>query len=224
MRPIRKEVLRDKIFDVLRDLILVGELKPGERIVESTLAARLGVSRAPMREALGRLAGDGLVRFEPHHGAYVTRLSEKELRDFFEIRETLETLAAKKIRASLRPEKEARLRAAMTALEKAARRKDLRAFVDADHAFHRTIWQLSENHTLEETLAGLTARYFAYGLIRDLPHASAYRFGPLTAEHAEMTRLILEGTPAEIDAGYRKVFGGFLEYLLRRFAETEGAP
>src|SRR5262245_61772458 len=129
MRPIRKEVLRDKVFEVVRDMILAGELRPGERIVESVLASRLGVSRAPMREALGRLAGDGLVRLEPHHGAYVTRLSEQELRDFFEIRETLETLAAKKIRASLRPEKEARLRAALATMQKAGRRKDMRAFV-----------------------------------------------------------------------------------------------
>src|SRR5262245_9446307 len=216
--PLRKEILRDKVFDLLRDWILTGTLEPGARIVESSLAAQLQVSRAPLREAMALLAHQGLVRVTPHHGAFVTRLSEAEIRDFFEIREVLETHAARKIRAALTPEKKARLGGALAALEKAARRKDIRAFVEADHAFHRTIWQLSGNRHLEDTLGGISARFFGYNLIRDLPHAQRFRFAGLAAEHAEMARLVLEGTPAEIDAGYRKLFAGFLSYLLERLA------
>jgi DNA-binding GntR family transcriptional regulator len=210
-------VLRDKIVGVVREWILTGVLKPGERVVESTLASRLGVSRAPFREALWLLAHDGLVRLEPNKGAYVTHLDEDEIRDFFELREVLETHAAKKIRARLTPEKERRLRAALAALEEAARRRDMRAFVEADHAFHRTIWRLCDNRHVEEVLGGVSARYFSYGLVRDLPHAGEYRFRPLVREHAEMVRLIVAGSPAEIEAGFRRLFAGFLEYLLERF-------
>jgi len=91
---IRKEVLRDKICDVLKGWILDGTLQPGERIVELTLSRKLDVSRAPLREALWLLARQGLVHIRAHHGATVTQLSEQDIREIFEIRETLETRAA----------------------------------------------------------------------------------------------------------------------------------
>src|SRR6516162_10701169 len=98
---IEKEVLRDKIGDVLRGWILDGKLQPGERIVELTLARELNVSRAPLREALWLLARQGLVEIRAHHGAFVTQLSEQDIREIFEIRETLETRAALRIHARL---------------------------------------------------------------------------------------------------------------------------
>src|SRR5258708_28453435 len=92
---IEKEVLRDKIGDVLRGWILDGELKPGERIVELTLSRKLNVSRAPLREALWQLARQALVHIRAHHRAYVTQLPGRDIPETFEIRELLETHAAK---------------------------------------------------------------------------------------------------------------------------------
>src|SRR5688572_25622965 len=114
---IQKEVLRDKIFDVLKGWILDGTLKPGERIVELTLSRKLDVSRAPLREALWLLARQGLVQIRAHHGAYVTQLSEQDIREIFEIRETLETRAALKIRARLDPHVTSVLKEALAELE-----------------------------------------------------------------------------------------------------------
>ena len=88
--PIRKEVLRDKIAAVIRGWILDGTLKPGERVVELEVAAKLKVSRAPIREALWLLARHGLVQISAHRGATVTQLSAEDIRDIFEIREALE--------------------------------------------------------------------------------------------------------------------------------------
>src|SRR4029077_5171694 len=82
---IQKEVLRDKICDVLKGWILDGTLKPGERIVELTLARKLEVSRAPLREALWLLSRQGLVQIRAHHGTTVTQLSEQDIREIFEI-------------------------------------------------------------------------------------------------------------------------------------------
>src|SRR5258708_39839428 len=98
---IQKEVLRDKICDVLKGWILDGTLKPGERIVELTLGRKLEVSRAPLREALRLLSRQGLVQIRAHHGATVTQLSEQDIREIFDIREALETRAALKIHARL---------------------------------------------------------------------------------------------------------------------------
>ncbi len=215
--PLRRELLKEKIAAAIRGWILEGELKPGQRVVELAAAARLGVSRAPLREALLLLEREGLVRTSPHHGATVTRLDAREIREIFEIREALETLAARRLRAGLDPARRERLRDALRALEDAARAKDMRRFSEADLAFHRTIWELSGNRHLEEALAGLSTRFFGYELIRDLPRARAFRFDAMAREHRAMARAVLEGSDREVETVFRRAFRVFLDYVLERF-------
>jgi len=220
---IQKEVLRDKICDVLKGWILDGTLKPGERIVELTLSRKLEVSRAPLREALWLLARQGLVHIRAHHGAYVTQLSEQDIREIFEIREALEIRAALKIRSRLDPSVKAALQHALAELEEACRARDIRRFSAADLKFHKTLWSLAGNRHLQDILHDLSTRFFGYELIRDLPHAAKFRFDLMADEHRKLVKLILEGSEREIEAGFRKAFAGFLEYVLVRFSETPAA-
>ena len=221
---IHKEVLRDKIFEVLKTWILDGTLKPGERIVEYTLASRLNVSRAPLREALWLLSNRGLVTIKAHHGTFVTQLSEQDILDIFEVREALETCAARKIRASLTPEKRDQLRKAMAELENAGQERDMARFSDADHAFHGALAALCENRHIEGALRDLSARFFGYELIRDVPHAEIFRFDDMVRDHRRMIELILKGDERAIDEGYRAIFAGFREHLLERFRSHQERP
>jgi DNA-binding GntR family transcriptional regulator len=220
---IQKEVLRDKICDVLKGWILDGTLQPGERIVELTLSRKLEVSRAPLREALWLLARQGLVHIRAHHGAYVTQLSEQDIREIFEIREALEIRAALKIRSRLSPSVKAALQQALAELEEACKARDIRRFSAADLKFHKALWELAGNRHLQDILHDLSTRFFGYELIRDLPHSEKFRFDIMADEHRKMVRLILEGTEREIEAGFRKAFAGFLEYVLVRFSEKPPA-
>jgi DNA-binding GntR family transcriptional regulator len=221
-RLVRKEVLRDKIAKVLREWILNGTLKPGDRIVEYVLARRLRVSPTPLREALWLLSREGLVEIHTHRGAVVTRLSDRDIREIFTIRELLETHAAKMIRATLTPVKQRRLEAAARELDEAARARDIASFSAADHAFHETLWELSENRHLPEILREISSRFFSYELMRDLPHGKQFRFDAMADEHRALVEVILTGTDEEIEAGFRKAFAVFLTYVLERFGE--GAP
>jgi DNA-binding GntR family transcriptional regulator len=216
---IEKEVLRDKICDVLKGWILDGTLKPGERIVELTLSRKLEVSRAPLREALWLLSRQGLVQIRAHHGATVTQLSEQDIREIFEIRELLETHAAKKIRASANAGTKDALQRALADLEDACRKRDIRLFSAADLRFHQTLWELGGNRHLQEVLNDLSTRFFGYELIRDLPHAAKFRFDLMADEHRKLVKLILEGNDREIEAGFKKAFAGFLDYVLVRFSD-----
>jgi DNA-binding GntR family transcriptional regulator len=220
---IQKEVLRDKICDVLKGWILDGTLKPGERIVELTLARKLEVSRAPLREALWLLARQGLVHIRAHHGAYVTQLSEQDIREIFEIREALEIRAALKIHGRLDASVKATLQHALAELEEACKVRDIRRFSAADLKFHKTLWELGGNRHLQDILHDLSTRFFGYELIRDLPHSEKFRFDIMAEEHRKMVRLILEGSEREIEAGFRKAFAGFLDYVLARFSEKSPA-
>src|SRR5574344_435999 len=85
--------LRDVVFNTLRQAILKGELKPGERLMEIQLANKLGVSRTPIREAIRKLELEGLVLMIPRKGAEVAQITEKSLRDVLEVRKALEQLA-----------------------------------------------------------------------------------------------------------------------------------
>ena len=87
--------LRDVVFRTLRQAILRGELKPGERLMEIRLANQLGVSRTPIREAIRMLELDGLVIMVPRKGAQVAQITEKDLNDVLEVRLGLEELAVK---------------------------------------------------------------------------------------------------------------------------------
>jgi DNA-binding GntR family transcriptional regulator len=215
--PIRRELLKEKIAEAIRGWILDGTLRPGERVVELVAAARLGVSRAPLREALLLLERDGLVRTTPNRGAVVTKLAPADIREIFEIREALETLAARRLRAGLTPAKRARLVDALRDLEQAARARSLPRFSEADLRFHRALWDLAGNRHLAEVLDGVSARFFGYELIRDLPRAAAFRFDAMAREHRKLVQAVLEGSDRDVDAVFRRSFRVFLDYVLERF-------
>lgn len=219
--PIQKEVLRDKVADVLRRWILNGTLQPGERIIELTVSRKLNVSRAPLREALWALERQGLVEIRPHQGASVTLLSEQSIREIFEIREILELHAAKKLRARLDASASAAMQEALRELEEAAASRDMARFCAADFEFHKTLWRLSGNRHLQEVLEALSSRFFGYALIRDLPAADAYQFDAVVEEHQKMMNLILTGSDGALEEGFRKSFDAFCTYILAR---TAGPP
>ena len=85
--------LRDVVFKTLREAILRGDLKPGERLMELQLAAKLGVSRTPIREAIRMLQQEGLAVTIPRRGAEVAAMTEKDMEDVLQVREALEILA-----------------------------------------------------------------------------------------------------------------------------------
>ena len=87
--------LRDVVFNTLREAILKGELKPGERLMELQLAAKLGVSRTPIREAIRMLEQEGLAVTIPRKGAEVAKMTEKDMEDVLQIREALDELAVR---------------------------------------------------------------------------------------------------------------------------------
>ena len=84
--------LRDVVLNTLRQAILIGELKPGERLMEIHWANRLGVSRTPIREAINKLAQEGLVTITPRRGAEVAQITEKSMKDVLEVRRALDAL------------------------------------------------------------------------------------------------------------------------------------
>ncbi|WP_372351249.1 FCD domain-containing protein [Streptomyces sp. KL116D] len=134
-----RRLLSDHVYALLRDMIVSGELAPGQRIVESDIARRVGTSQAPAREAIKRLAHEGLVNSQPHRGTYVTEVSDQQAQDVREIRVLLEMYAARRTAGHLTAEFAGRLGQSVDAMRRAAQDGSIGDFRDADMTFHRTV-------------------------------------------------------------------------------------
>ena len=156
--------LREVVFQTLRQAILKGELKPGERLMEVALAERLGVSRTPIREAMRKLELEGLVVMVPRKGAQVASITEKDLTDVLEVRITLENFAIEKACTHMTEEDMDKLWLASKQFERAIQEGDLVRIAEADQAFHEIIYQASDNARLLQVLTNMREQIYRYRL------------------------------------------------------------
>lgn len=161
--PIRaRPILRDEVAQQLEDLIVSRALLPGQRLLETEIAAKFGVSRNPVREALAILALRGWVDLRPHHGAVVHEPTAKEVADFFHLRRILEgeaaRLAATRITHADLEELRTILRQGAVALDEG----DSLALADLNSEFHAVITRVADNTMLSRVLGILKKRLTWY--------------------------------------------------------------
>lgn len=183
----------DLAYQSIRDQILSGEQAGGEWLRESDLAANLGVSRTPVREALRRLSAEGLVRHERNRGAQVQSWTFKDLQDVYALRSLVEPwacgLAATGGRADL--ETLARLADDMDAAG-ASSRPDLDALTDLNSRFHDAILESTGNDRIRSMLASLVQLPFVW---RTFSHYNAEELRRSLAHHHELVDALRAGNP-----------------------------
>ena len=155
--------LRDVVFNTLRQAILRGELKPGERLMEIQLANKLGVSRTPVREAIRKLELEGLVLMIPRKGAEVAEITRQDMEDVLEVRTALEELAVKDACDHITDAQLSELKKASNEFKKALLEgKDLVTCADADMHFHDVILSATNNRRLIQMLNNLSEQMYRY--------------------------------------------------------------
>ena len=175
--------LRDVVFNTLREAILKGELKPGERLMELQLAAKLGVSRTPIREAIRMLEQEGLAVTIPRKGAEVAKMTEKDMEDVLQIRDALDELAASIACEQMTKEQLDTLTETMHEFEESTKSKDLKKIAAADVQFHDIIYQATGNPKLVNMLNNLREQMYRYR-VEYLKNPEVYP--QLIAEHEEL--------------------------------------
>ncbi|HEX7127966.1 MAG TPA: GntR family transcriptional regulator [Thermodesulfobacteriota bacterium] len=154
MKPLAAEPpLPARVAAEMRAAILAGVLAPGTRIKQEALAAELGVSREPVRQALLLLEREGLVRATPRRGAVVAPLDRQAIRDLYELREAIEGLVAAKV-AARRDFDPAPLRDIVGRGRAAARGGSLPRLIDLDLDFHMALYEASGNRVMTEVMRG----------------------------------------------------------------------
>lgn len=179
--------LRDVVFNTLRRAIITGEFAPGERLMEISLANRLGVSRTPVREAIRKLELEGLVIMIPRKGAQVAKITEKSLRDVIEIRCVLEEFAASLACERITEEGKEKLRQAHREFVEAVRTNDIITIVEKDENFHDAIFQATCNDKLITIINNLREQFYRYRMeyVKDIEQHSV-----LVTEHERLLHAI----------------------------------
>ncbi|MES2124699.1 MAG: GntR family transcriptional regulator [Gemmatimonadota bacterium] len=152
-----RSTLTDAALAALRERILAGEWVAGARLRQEALAADLGVSRIPLREALRRLEAEGLVTIEPHRGAVVAPLPTAEVAELFELRALIESDLARRAVPRLTAADDSALRTAAAEFERAVSAGDVPAWGDANRRFHFALYRPANRPQTLETLTRLHA-------------------------------------------------------------------
>lgn len=145
---IQKKMISSQVSSYLRDQIMRSELKPGERIVESQVARTLGVSQAPVREALRELEGMGFVEIRPYIGCRVLPIDQRRMREAYDIRLLLESYAATIAVNKLTDEQLKRMHELIDLMQADADSDDKQALIEHDVEFHAILMEASDNQLL----------------------------------------------------------------------------
>lgn len=156
--------LREVVFMTLRRRILKGELKPGERLMEISLANQLGVSRTPIREAIRKLEHEGLVEMIPRRGAHVAEITRQELNDVLEVRKSLDVLAIRKAVRYIEDRDMKALEEAERTFQSLIERGDAELVMlgEADEHFHDIIYRATRNRRLLQILSNLREQMYRF--------------------------------------------------------------
>jgi len=196
---VSRTILREQIKETLLERIVRGELKPGERLVETRLARELGTSQAPVREALRDLQSLRLVESEPFRGARVRAVGDEQLLPVFPVRTVLEELAAreaaKNANGDVRP-----LERELKAMRQAAARGDWRTQISHDLGFHRAVVEMADNDPLLQS-------WLVLGIEVSTAFATYWTFWDqvdLAEFHVPIVEAIRVGDPSRAGAEARK--------------------
>ncbi|MGZ0152289.1 FCD domain-containing protein [Kribbella sp. WER1] len=191
------ELLSDRVYEAIRGWILSGELAPGMRVVESEIARVLGTSQTPAREAVRRLAHEGLVTYRPRLGNFVTEISQVEAREAREVRVLLESAAARRATGHVPPEELDLLRIEVQRMSEAADHHDIGAFRESDLRFHRQVLATSGNSMLLRVWRTLEPALWSLQVVSNAMYAGDW--GLMARRHVDLIE-VLGGTDPEDSA------------------------
>ena len=210
--------LREVVFKTLRNAIIRGELKPGERLMEEKLASSLEVSRTPVREAIRMLELEGLVVMIPRKGAEVARITVSDLQEALEVRMAIEDLSVRLASLRIDEDGKKRLIKAKEAFDAALAGKKVETIVAKDEAFHDVIFSATQNRRLVILAHNLREQVYRYRFeyVKDFSSHDK-----LSREHARITEAILEGDVVKAQQAMRGHIADQLQRIMDMIQEEE---
>jgi DNA-binding GntR family transcriptional regulator len=195
--------ISDQVYEYLRGEITTGRLVPGERLDLDQLVERLKVSKMPIKEALGRLATEGLVDIQSRRGTYVGRVDARDLEETFEVRRVLEMLAGELAVKRVRESDLARLRELIVRMEGSS---EVAAHVELNFQFHGLIVELSDNRKLIEMYERLSVPIQVAGI-----HYRSEGWLERLAQEQQEHRAIIKALASRDDEGVTRAISAHIK-------------
>lgn len=203
----KHQTLRERILETIRDAIMTGALKPGEKVAEPELAERFGISRTPIREAFRQLESEGYLTVIPRKGAVVVSFTEKDVEEFYAIKGILEGHAARKACGKMGERDLERLVAVNDKLRRLAVDGDVKHYFKVHNDFHDIFLKAADNEMLYDLVTNLVNKF------QRLRYASLRLPGRMRVSVEEHDKII---------EAFRKRDADKAERLVRKNAEYGG--
>lgn len=216
--PIGRPQLSDDAAVYIRELIMAGELRPGQFVRIDGLAAELGISVTPVRQALVTLRGEGFVHLEPRRGFVISPLSEEDIRDLFRIQAFVAGEVAAYATKNATPEELNHLRQIVIEIERANKEDDVMAEERLAHEFHEVLAESAHRPKLAWLLE-LSSKYEPRRFYADLPGWRRIA----TAEHRTILTALEEGNSETAQATMQSHVEHLGEIVAQHFASNEGS-
>jgi DNA-binding GntR family transcriptional regulator len=164
---VEEKSLRDHVTEDIRRAIEAGVLKPGNRLVEADIAAQMGISRAPVREAIRQLEQEGFVTTTPRKGTFIVELERRDIEEIYSLRSALEWLAIKMALPHMDAAEIDNLESIVNEMREAAEARDMSRLVESDMAFHRRIVVLSGHSRLLQDWLRMSTQMRLFFAVKD---------------------------------------------------------
>jgi DNA-binding GntR family transcriptional regulator len=158
----KKATYHVQIADMLRDMIMTGKLKEGDKVNEGQLCETMGISKTPMREALRVLSVEGLIRLVPNRGAFVTKPEFEEIAEMFDVMSLLEGFCARRACEKMTAKNFAHLEKLHAKLEENYEGHDQEEYIRINNQYHSLIQEIAGNRTLNQIVDGLRKKILLY--------------------------------------------------------------
>lgn len=215
----KHQTLREKILETIREAILKGTLKPGEKVAEPELAERFGISRTPIREAFRQLESEGYLTVIPRKGAVVAALSEQDVQEFYAIKSILEGYAAELAATRLTAREIEKLETINEKLKVLAKDGDVKNFFRIHNEFHDLFVKAAGNHKLTDLIHQLGMRFNRLRMASLSVHG---RMNISVTEHERLIEAFKKQDGLEAENLVKKTAGIGGHVLLESMTEAEG--
>jgi len=162
MKVIQKKTLHQEIANNLREMIMSGELREGDKIKENEFCELMDISKTPLREALRVLSAEGLIRLIPNRGSYVTTPTFEEIKEMFDVMSVLEGVCARTAAEKMSNIDYEKLKKIHLQLEENFRLKDQKRYIRINNKYHSFVQELAGNKTLNQIVNGLRQKILLY--------------------------------------------------------------
>lgn len=227
-----KQPYVERVNEYIKQCIMDSSLKPGEDISDAEIAAELGISRTPVREAMRQLELEGLILHAPHRGWTVRMQQTRDIEEIFEVKESLETMLVRQATMNLTAEAKAVLVRAMADMEAATTRRDREAWLAADECLQDTLYAAASNVRAIQIVASLNAQWRWIWLrlisLEDRMNQSAKEhravLDRVLAGDAEGAALLMSEHIANVKRYLLNLLTNFVLPFTERLAGSGGAP